>query len=352
MSGIYVGIDFHKQNSVLYTTDQNGEIYGKEPRLKTLKTSDLISYFSNKESCHIAIEATGGVNHYVEKLQNQGHSVHLINPNKFRGIGISGKKTDERDAKALNVFIRLNPDSDCEVHLKSQYSRNLKSLLVSRELIVQTRVSLTNHIRGILREQGITITAGPQNFWKEASLKIDQVEEHLLKVTLRELYEQSVEIKNKEEAITSRIELVASKDSRVKMLRTMPGIGLLVASAMVAVVDDVSRFKSASYFASYLGLVPRVSASANSRMMGSITKSGNEILRRYLIHGARAWLKKRTAGTDDAVRKWALEVETRRGTNKAVVALARKMSCISYAMLRDGREYKEFILEVNLEEAL
>lgn len=345
MSEIYVGIDFHKNNSVLYTTDQKGEIFEGFARLKTIQTKGLIGYFSNMAPCNIAIEATGGVNPYVAELKELGHSVHIINPSKFRGIGVSGKKTDERDAKALNTFLRLNPNSDCEVHLRSLSSRKAKSLLVSRELAVNSRVSITNHIRGSLREFTITIPVGAEKFWKEAAAAIEKVQDPFIKQTLRGLYEQAKSLKKEEEEITKRIEFLSQNNEQVKRLRTLPGVGLLTAMAMLAVIDDVSRFDDASKFSSYIGLVPRVSASANTRMMGSITKSGNEILRRYLIHGARAWLKKKTSGCNDPVRKWALEVEQRRGTNKATVALARKMSCICYAMLRDGRDYAGFFVE-------
>ena len=351
MSKLYVGIDFHKNNSLIYATNREGQIVKGVPRIKTIRTSNLPSYFSNQAPCEIAIEATGGVNPYAQVLVDQGHSVHIINPNKFRGIGISGKKTDERDAKALNTFLRLNPDSDCEVHLRSLSSRELKSLLVSRELVVNTRVSLTNHIRGILRENGITLPVGCSSFWSQALTAISKVQNPFVQSTLKELYEQAESLKSKEEAITSRIEFLSRDKESVKRLRTLPGVGLLTAVAMMAVIDDIRRFDEAHKLASYLGLVPRVSASADTRMMGSITKSGNEILRRYLIHGARSWLKKRTS-CNDPVRKWALEVEARRGTNKAVVALARKMSCICYALLRDGRDYKEFVFESRLDKSV
>ena len=165
---------------------------------------------------------------------------------------------------------------------------------------------------------------------------------------MKSLYEQAMSLKDQEKEISCRIEFLTKDREDVQRLRTLPGVGPLTSVAMVAVIDDIHRFPDANQFSSYLGLVPRVSASANTRMMGSITKSGNELLRTYLIHGARSWLKKRT-GCSDPVRKWALEVEERRGTNKAVVALARKMSRICYAMLRDGRDYKEFVLEAHLE---
>jgi transposase len=107
---------------------------------------------------------------------------------------------------------------------------------------------------------------------------------------------------------------------------------------LFAVVDDIARFKSAKDFASYLGLTPSVSASANRCMMGSITRSGSEMLRRYLIHGARAWMRYSPKG--DPNRAWAEEVKARRGMNKATVALAHRMARIAFAVLRDKTTYK------------
>lgn len=346
MEKIFAGIDFHKNKCVIYTTDQQGKMCDGHPRISTIFTKNLISYYANKEKCTIAIEATGGVNPFVSKLKEQGHQVHIINPNKFRGIGISGKKTDERDAKALNTFIRLNPDSDCEVHLRSEGSRKIKSLIVARELAVRSRINTTNHIRGTLREFALPLPQGVSAFWEKAPAAIEKLEDPFIKLTLKELYNQAMQMKQQENQIHERLEFLAQNNETVKRLQTIPGVGLLTALAMIAVIDDVGRFPNADQFSSYLGLTPRVSASADKRMMGAITRSGSEILRRYLVHGARAWLKANAKnGQIDPVKKWALHVESKRGTNKATVALARKMSRIAFAILRDGTTYKEHSLE-------
>ena len=203
------------------------------PRVKSIHTSSLPTYFSNLPPCEIAIEATGGVNPYAQPVGRSGSLLFMIiNPNKFRGIGISGKKTDERDAKALNTFLRLNPDSG-EVHLRSLSSRELKSLLVSRELVVNTRVSLTNHIRGILRESGITLPVGCSSFWDRALGAISTLKNPFIKSTLEELYKQAAALKLEEKAITQRIEFLTQNNESVKRLRTLPGVGLLTAAAMI-----------------------------------------------------------------------------------------------------------------------
>jgi transposase len=107
---------------------------------------------------------------------------------------------------------------------------------------------------------------------------------------------------------------------------------------MVAVVDDVKRFPDAKSFASYLGLVPREHSSGDARRLGSVTKAGNETLRRYLIHGGRAVLSSKNF-QKDPLYIWGKRIEAKRGTNKASVALAHKLSRICFALLRDGSDY-------------
>lgn len=341
---VYCGIDFHKNTSTLCALYQDGK--GAEP-LTTVKTKLLAQYLSNKKDWVIGIEVTGGVNDMAERLKASGHEVILINSNQFRGIGIGGKKTDERDAVALANALRLGFIP--EVHLRSKRSRQIKSLLTSREHLVQARVDAINHIRGTLREYGITIAAGVEHFYSDAFNKIHELESDQIKRALLLIFDRVKELKNEEKFIEADLTLFTAEDEQVKKLQTIPGVGPITALMMLAVVDDINRFKSGKLFASYLGLVPKVSASANMRMMGSITRSGSEMLRRYLIHGARAWM--RYSPKDDVNRIWAEKLKERRGMNKAVVALAHRMARICFAVLRDNTVYKPRIRRGSTEEA-
>lgn len=117
-------------------------------------------------------------------------------------------------------------------------------------------------------------------------------------------------------------------------------MGLLTAYLLVASIDDVTRFTSASGFSSYLGLVPRENSSGDTKRLGSVTKAGNETLRRYLIHGARSVLNSKNY-QNEPLYKWAKNLEARKGTNKATVALAHKLARICYALMRDGKTFKK-----------
>lgn len=330
---VYCGIDFHKVTSTLCTKDRDGNLV--EP-LTTIKTAMLVQYLSNKKGWLIGIEATGGVNHIVAELKKCDHKVLIINSNKFRGIGIGGKKTDTRDATALCDALRVGFAP--EVYHRTLHARQIKSLLTTREHFVQARVDGMNHVRGTLREYGITMPAGAEKFYKDARGKINSLENGLIRDSLVSVFENILKYLEQEKSVEERAKSITANDERVKRLMTIPGVGILTSLMMIGVIDDISRFTNAKEFASYLGLVPSVHASANMRMMGSITRSGCEMLRRYLIHGARSWM--RYSPKSDSNRIWAEKVKERRGMNKATVALAHRMARISFAILRDESVYK------------
>lgn len=335
MSKVFCGIDFHKRTSTLFAITETGEIVEEAT---TINTDRLRQYLSNRRDWKIGIEASGGTHHVVEELKKDDHEVVLINPNQFRGIGIGGKKTDERDAKALANALRLGFIP--EVHHKSLIARRLKSLLVAREIFVRNRVNMVNHIRGSLREYGITIPAGTEAFFEQIDSKLNELEFISLREVLRSMLVQVRESQRQEKETEVILQKITMGNETIDRLQTIPGVGPMSAYALVSVVDDITRFKDASQFAAYLGLVPSVSASADKRRMGSITRSGSEMLRRYLIHGARAWMRY-SPEKGDSNRIWAERVKGRRGMNRSVVALAHRIARIAYAVMRDQTEYKK-----------
>jgi transposase len=326
----YVGLDFHKNVSELCIQDRHGAVVDRA----RMKTQLVTTYLSNKKGCHIAIEASGAVFDMAEKLKRDGHRVTVIHAGKFRGIGIGGKKTDRRDAEALATALRLGFVP--EVHQKSLGARRINSLLASRDLVVGIRIQLTNHVRGILREYGLPMPAGVSNFREHIDETLESLDCEAVREALRALVKTAKEVVEQEAFIEEKLRALTKDDERVARLEEVPGVGRLSACALVAAFDDISRFPSAKHAGSFLGLVPRESSSGNKRRLGSITKAGPELLRRYLIHGARCTL--RYEGTD-RTRRWAKKLESRVGPNKAAVALAHKNARICFALLRDGSRY-------------
>jgi transposase len=331
---LYCGMDFHKKDTELCVIDEEGQIL-EQIRVPSAK---LVMFLSNRKHYHIAIEASGGVMDIASKLEGVGHKVSVINPSQFRGIGITGKKNDKNDAKALATALRLGFVP--EVYKKTLYARQLKSLLTSRDLVVRLRISVTNHIRGILREYGIVMSAGAESFWKESNKKIQEVECGVLRQVLEGLLDQATALREKEFFIERSLEELTKHDERIERLQTVPGVGRVTAAAFVATIDDTNRFSDSRKVGSYLGLTPRENSSGNKVRFGSITKCGPELVRRCLIHGARAVFRYKES-PNNKIRMWASKVEKRSGINKAIVAVAHKNARIMYSMLKNGTTFGE-----------
>jgi transposase len=332
---VYCGIDFHKNKSYLYATDSDRNVVMDVE----IRSAQIVKYLSNRSNLRIAIEATGGSNHLATELANVGHTVILVETNQFDPANKKrSKKTDREDAISLCKYLRM--DELPEVHLKSESSRALKTFLVQRELIVNQRRNLTNHIRGVLREWGFVMPTGTEAFWKNAGRLVEAINHPTIKELLKFSMQIASELVAKEQEVNKQIESMAHASEDASRLMGIPGVGPLTALLMVAIVDRIDRFEDARSFAAYLGLTPREFSSGDKRRLGAITRSGPEMLRRYLIHGARAVLLRageRTA--QDPNRQWAMRVKERSSTNKSVVALAHRTARICFGLMKNQSYY-------------
>jgi transposase len=246
------------------------------------------------------------------------------------------------DAKGLlealrNEAIRPVPVKSVEQHVLGGLHRLCSAWMATRTARLDT-------LRGLLRELGIAIPVGARqvvpHVWGLVSDAESEVPEGL-RPALAEAAREIAELEAHVRGVERQLEGLARESAIVTRLRTIPGVGLLTATALVAFVGDVARFPSGRHFASYLGLTPRESSSGLQRHLGRISKRGDPYLRMLLIHGARSVLchAKRAAGERDRLRTWALERQQSRGHNKAAVALANKLARIAWAVWRSERGY-------------
>ena len=334
MKRVYCGIDYHKRTSTLCFIDHGGR-----EEIKTISSDNVMRELANRKNLLVGIEASCGVNVLVDQMKANNVEVKIINPNKFRAIGIGGKKTDKRDARALAECLKV--DFIPEVYHKSLGARRLKSLLRVREQYVQSRVRLINHTRGILREYGIKIPLGVEAFWSCINEKLELLDFVPLKESLMDGIYDARKMAKREKAVEEILNTLLKDDPRVAQLTSIPGIGLMTAAAFIAVGDDFTRFKDAQSFASYIGLTPREFSSGDKKRMGSISKAGQEILRRYLIHGARTVLRYTNDNSKEPIRVWANKLKKRVGIHKAIVALAHRLARVGFRVVIEERTYRK-----------
>jgi transposase len=315
------------------------EVPGRVSERKRLSRSKLLIFFAERPPATVAMEACGTAHHWGRQLLGMGHDVVLLPPNRVRPY-VSRNKTDRTDAKGLLEAYRneeLRP-----VPVKSVEQQAILSLHRMRSAWLATRTARINGIRGILRELGLVIPQGarkvaPRTLELLASPQVPTSLEPVLVAACEEIRELDRRIADTER----QLEAIARQTPVVQQLRSIPGIGLLTATALVAFVTDIQRFVSSRHFASYLGLTPKESSSGLRRHLGRISKQGNAYLRTLLVHGARSVLRAAKVNPNgDRLKAWGLEVEARRGHNKAATALANKLARVSWALWRHGRTYQ------------
>jgi transposase len=299
-------------------------------------------YLGEQPPATILMEACGSAHYWGRQAQVHGHHVVLLPPHTVRPY-VLRNKTDRSDAKGLLEAVRN--DEVRPVPVKSDTQQAVAALHRLRSTGLATRTARINTVRGLLREFGVVIPVGARHLVPCVGAVLEDADSgvpSLLRPALAEAIQEIRQIDARLRAIEHQLDAVAEQMPLVSGLRSIPGIGLLTATALVATVGDMNRFPSARHFASYLGLTPREHSTGHHRRLGAISKRGDRYLRMLLIHGARAVLchaKTKTAPAPDRLRAWALQLERTRGHNKAAVALANKLARIAWAVWKTGRAY-------------
>jgi transposase len=302
----------------------------------------FLRFFAERRPSVVLMEACGSAHHWGRQLQTLGHEVVLLPPHKVNPY-ITGNKTDRTDAAGLleahrNEQIRAVP-------VKSLEQQALTTLHRLRSAWLAARTSRINTVRGTLREFGMTIPVGARRVVPRVAELLEDADSGLpdsVRPVLDEARREILELEHRIQCCEEQLRCLARQTPVVSRLLTIPGIGLISATALVAFVGDVQRFSSGRRFASYLGLTPRERSSGLRRRLGSISKRGDVYLRMLLTHGARAVLwQAKARERPDRLRAWALKIEARRGHNKAAIALANKLARTVWAVWRRDEEFVE-----------
>lgn len=335
MSISVLGIDIGKNSFHLYGVDQDGN---KTIR-KKLSRKNLVEYVANIEPCLIAMEACGGAHCLARQFQFYGHEVKLISP-QFVKPYVKTNKNDYNDAEAISEAV-TRPRMRF-VPVKSSEQQSWQFLHRFRQQAVEQRTALVNQIRGALLEEGITIAQGAGKLRTHLPRILEDAENGLHDLTRSLIHGLSEQLENLDSRIKGydeQIQELAQQEETCRLLMTMPGVGAVIATAMVAAVGNPTNFQSGRHLAAWLGLVPRQHSTGGTPKLLGISKRGDKYLRTLLIHGARSVLH-RLKNQDDRCKKWVTQLNARSHNNVAAVGLANKMARIAWVLMTKGEVYK------------
>jgi transposase len=331
----YGAIDLHTKRSQIRIVDAEGRAV-VERKIDTTR-ADLTQVFGGRSALRILLESSTESEWVAQHLETMGHAVIVADPNYAAMYGSRSRKvkTDKRDVAALAEANRTGVYR--RAHRVSAAALRLRQTLRVRRHLVQVRSGTICLLRSVLRREGLRLASGSTDTILARVDRLvlpDPVVTAIapLRTLLSEVQAQLVE---REEAI----EAVAAADATTQRLMTAPGVGPIVALTFHAVLDDPARFGGDARRASaFLGLVPSEDSSAERQHKGHITKTGPPDLRTLLVQASWSiWRGRSVAGA--ALRTWAQALAARRGRRIAIVALARRLSRILYAMWRDQQEF-------------
>ena len=349
MNTTTVAVDLAKDVFQLAVADADWRVV----QTARLSRSQFAAWFQNHAVNRVIMEACGSAHHWARWLKGLGIEVTLL-PAAYVRAYVKRNKTDAADAAALLEAARCADITPVQV--KSVEQQALQGLHRIRSLWMGTRTSRINALRGFCREFGIAIAAGSRTGVENISRVLadpNSAVPEMIRGTLKLLIEEIRLMEARIAQIERELTQVAKDSEACKLLLSIPGVGLLTSTAMVAATSGkVTHFKDARHFASWFGLTPKEYSSGNSRRLGRISKKGDRYLRMLLTHGARSVLRSavvaRTRGQEPGgVRAWALAVQGRTNHNKAACALANKMARICYAVMRDGMPFGQPVVRLS-----
>jgi transposase len=335
-----IGIDIGKNTFHLVGLDRRGNI------VLQLKTSraQLERRLANVPRCLIGMEACPRTHHIGRQLGALGHDVRLI-PAQYVKPFLKGHKNDYRDAEAIAEAVQ-RPTMHF-VSIKTPDQMDLLALHRVRSRLVSRRTGVINQIRGFLIERGITVRQGPAPLRKALSDILSSNSPTLSSRMVRligDLAEDWLRLDERIATVSAEIEALAEQDGPCQRLMTVPGIGPIISSAVVAAIGNGAGFKQGRDFGAWLGLVPKQESTGDRTILGKISRRGNKYLRTLFVQAAHVILARRPSAARRGLWPWIEQASKRLHRNMLAIALANKLARIAWAVLARGREYQPMIM--------
>jgi transposase len=339
-----IGIDIAKNYIQIHGADSKG---GRVIKKRDTR-GNFLTFMSNLPRCLIGMEACAGAHYWARELIKLGFEVKLMSPRKIKKY-IENNKNDAKDAEACaEAVTRANMQF---VPIKTQEQMDIQALHRIRSFYVKQRTGLTNMIRGILLEMGIAIPQGKSALIKNLRILLDADNISLnnqMKTVFQKLYDDLKRLNEVIDCYTESLEKLAQEDEHCMRISTLPGLGPISATAVIAKIGNGSEFRKGRELSAYLGLVPKQHSSGEKQILLGISKHGDRYVRQLLIHGGRSALKaamRKNKNTGlfiktDKHSQWMRKLAERIGMNKASVAVANKNARIIIALLKDQTPFQ------------
>jgi len=333
-----IGIDIGKNSFHIVGQDQRGAIVLRQKWSR----GQVEARLANLPPCLIGMEACVGAHHLCRKLRAFGHDARLM-PAKYVRPYSKGQKNDYRDAEAIAEAVQ-RPTMKF-VATKTADQLDLQALHRVRERLVGHRTGVINQIRAFLLERGVAVRQGLRFLRAELpgilATRSDVLSPRMLRI-VEDLAGDWRRLDERIEGLTEEIEAVARKDAACERLMSVPGIGPIISSAMVAAIGSGDVFSKGRDFAAWLGLVPKQISTGDRTILGSISKRGNRYLRSLFVQAA--WVVLVKVGPKRWERyglgSWIEAAKKRLHHNVLAIALANKLARIAWAVLAKGRDFE------------
>lgn len=337
-----IGIDIAKNYIQIHGMDNKGKRLLK----KRIARNGFLTFMANLPTCLVGMEACGGAHYWAGELTKLGFEVKLMSPRKVKKY-VENNKNDANDAEACAEAV--NRANMRFVPIKTPEQISIQAIHRARSFYVKQRTGLANMVRGVLLEMGIAIPQGEAALMKHLGtlLDADNISLGDLKNLVEGVYKDLKEIKERINRYSSLLEKRAKEDEYCARLSTLPGIGPITATAIIAKIGNGSEFQKGRELSAYLGLVPKQHSSGDKRVLRGISKHGDRYIRTLLVHGGRAVVqaamrKNKITGLFEKQDKhslWIRGLAERAGTNKTSVAIANKNARMVVALLKNRTEF-------------
>jgi transposase len=336
LCGLYVlGIDVGKNVFHLVGLDQRGQVIVR----KKLSRTQLLAYTANRSVDMIGMEACAGSHFLARTLVAQGHNARLM-PAQYVRPYVKSNKNDFVDAEAIAEAVQ-RPTMRF-VPIKTNDQLDVQALHRLRERWIGRRTAVINQIRCLLLERGFTVPQGPTHLRERLPGILENEDGRLSRIVItliRELCGEWLELEGRIDRTDEQISLFARDNDACQRLQTIPGIGIVTATALMAAIGNGKAFRKGRDLAAWLGLVPKQHSTGGRPKLLSISKRGNPYLRQLFVHGARsvfACLKR----DRHQFGRWLDQLQARKRPSVSIVALANKLARIAWAVLTTSQPYR------------